>query len=192
MGTAAPSPPIVWREEQIQRALDQVVIPKVEFYDATVREALTFLLKRAQAGTPGARPIPSTMRFFPVLPPPDRGHDAPDALTFQELMAAADPDRKQITVLLENISLAEALGYVTRLARLKYRISPHGIEIVPVSDPDPMFTRDFQIPPVVYADGIKDPEAKASLRKDCRQFLVSKGVILKRARPQSSMTRPRA
>jgi len=149
--------------------MERIIIPKLEFREATFREALEFLKKRSVELDPNSRPIGGRgviVRLPPVVqsqgaalaipteaaapsPPPPGvpGLDTPAAVTETSPPLRPDPDavgpqEARITLSLTNISLYEALRYITSQAGLKLRILTDAIEIVPVSDPDPMHTRE--------------------------------------------------
>lgn len=156
--------------ERIRRKLERIVIPKLEFREATIREAVDFLKKKSQdldvdspagergvnivlklessggggapAGLPEAAPaVPGIPGLDPVPAPAAPAMAAPAA----PLGNAADA---RITVSLTNIPLIEALKYVTGLANLKFKVEPYAVSVVPMSEPtDVLVTKEWKIPP---------------------------------------------
>ena len=172
-------------EEQVRQTLERIVIPKLELRDASLREALDFLSKEAQRLDPKKRGIPFHVRIEPPIPAASMVPGIPGTLTPAPAPANPEsllnPDDAKITVSLTNISLSEALRYVTGLANLKFRIRPDGVHIVSLQDPEPMFTRDLRIPADFFSasekqDRIDHSDLVAMIKKDFRQFLIANGV----------------
>ncbi len=121
--------------EMVQRKLERIIIPRLEFREATVREALEFLKKKASeldANSPaGERGVNMVLKLGDLTPP------TPDF---------PNPADARITVSLTNIPLVEALRYVTGLANLKFKIEPYAVSIVPASvNTDVLITKEWKI-----------------------------------------------
>jgi hypothetical protein len=159
---AQPTPkPQPLTEAQVRQTLERLVIPKLDFRDASFRDAIDFLRQQAQQLDPKKRGIPF---HFRIEPPPSAPAPKPPF----------DPEQKNITVSLINIPLIEALRYVTGLANLKFRILPDGVHIVSLADPDPMITRDLRVPQQWLT---ANPGTLAPLRKNPREWLIANGVL---------------
>ncbi|MEO7318010.1 MAG: hypothetical protein ABIZ56_03365, partial [Chthoniobacteraceae bacterium] len=102
--------------EQITKKLNAIVIPKLQFLDATVAEALDFLKKKS-AELDTTEPDPAR-RGVPFFLPPSLPRDA-------DLNA-------RITVSLTNIPLMEAVKYVTALANLRFKVEARGVVVKPL------------------------------------------------------------
>jgi len=114
--------------QSLNRKLDDLVIPRINFTDATVREAIEFLRQRSEALDAGA-------------PASERGVN---------IVLKLDPaaDSQTITLDLANIPLREALDYITRLANLKIKVEPHAVLIVPLSEEtDALLTKQYRVSP---------------------------------------------
>ncbi len=134
--------------DALRRKLDRIIIPKLEFRDATVPEAIDFLKKKSveldDLSPPGAGGVNIVLK-------PDSGLEP---TTSQLPGASNNPLDTRITVSLTNIPLGEALKYVTGLANLKYKIEPHGVSIVPLSGAtDVLVTKEWKIPPELIPGG---------------------------------------
>jgi hypothetical protein len=184
----------------IQRKLETIIIPKLEFREATIREAIDFLMKRALALDPDHRGINMVVRLdtgsgaLPPPPPPAPYIPGLDPLPGAKpvLAQAANPEEARITVSLNNIPLGEALRYVTGLANLKYKVEANAIAIVPQSMPtDVLVTKEWKVPPGFMAGnpqpGATDPLAPAGAdptrggagivrRMEMKDYLTSAGV----------------
>ncbi len=148
---------------QITAKLNKIIIPKIEFRDATIREAIDYLkaksrdldtdadpqrrgvnivLKlesgyRAPASTPAAS-------GGPVIP----GLEAPAAVDTVSAAPSVEPGTTPITLSLSNVPMIEALKYITSLANLKFKIEPYAVSVVPLSQPtDDLITKQYQVSP---------------------------------------------
>lgn len=155
--------------ERIRRKLERIVIPKLEFREATIREAVEYLKKKSQeldtdspagekgvnivlklessgGGAPAGLPEPGAPAV-PGIP----GLDPVPAAPAMPAMPAAPlgaPGDARITVALTNIPLIEALRYVTGLANLKFKVEPYAVSVVPLSEPtDVLVTKEWKIQP---------------------------------------------
>ncbi|MEP6673383.1 MAG: Amuc_1098 family type IV pilus outer membrane protein, partial [Chthoniobacter sp.] len=158
--------------ERIRRKLERIVIPKLEFREATIREAIDFLKKKSvelddfsPAGEKGVNIVlklegggggnaggagggaAAGGAAIPGIP----GLDAPAAAPAGAPVAAApigNPADARITVSLTNIPLVEALKYVTGLANLKYKVEPYAVSVVPITEnTDVLITKEWKIQP---------------------------------------------
>ena len=126
----APPPAGPVAEEQshlakIQRKLEQTIIPKLEFREATISEALSFLRKKSVD-----------------LDPDDPKTGVNIQINFDEPPVAD----ARITLSLTNIPLIEALKYVTGLANLKLKVEPYVVSVVPASvNTDSVITKEWNV-----------------------------------------------
>jgi len=115
--------------QSIGRKLDEIIIPRINFTDATVREAIEFLRQRSEALDTEA--IETGERGVNIVLKLDQ--------------AAAS---QTVTLDLANLPLREALTYITNLANLKFKIEPYAVLIVPLSEPtDTLVTKEYRVPP---------------------------------------------
>ena len=115
----------------INRKLDEIVIPRIDFRDATIREALDFIKQRAVA-LDTTEQDPSRRGINIVLKAPA---DSPEA-------------NSRITLSLNDIPLRAAIDYVAKAANLKLKIEPYAVAVVPQSEPtDILITKEYKVPP---------------------------------------------
>ena len=115
----------------INRKLDEIVIPRIDFRDATIREALDFIKQRAVA-LDTTEQDPSRRGINIVL---KAAADSPEASA-------------RITLSLNDIPLRAAIDYVAKAANLKLKIEPHAVAVVPQSEPtDILITKEYKVPP---------------------------------------------
>jgi general secretion pathway protein D len=156
------------------RKLDQIILPKIEFRDATVREAIEFLrqesVRRDDTNLGGRKGINIVLNLDGAGGGPtgggiDAGAGAPtipglDPQAAPDLGAApalvgVDPVNTRITVELTNIPLREALKYVTSLGGLKFKVEPFAVLVVPVSRSiEDLITQRFQVRPTFMTTGV--------------------------------------
>src|SRR5438093_2728335 len=148
----------------VSRKLNSIIIPHIEFRDATIREAIEVLREQAaenDTGPEGQRGVNIVLRIVPigqVAPPsmpaaPPTGTATPAGGAPSGAGAAAPaagapgapgapvqappvpaPANARITVTLDNIPLGEALRYVANQAGLKVKVEPYAVAIVPLSE----------------------------------------------------------
>ncbi len=128
------------------RKLDSIIIPRINFSDTSIREALEFLKQEsarrdpnpAQAGQPkGVNIVLDVMAAGNI---PDSGGADTGA-------GSASLASTPITVDLSEVPLRTALDYVTKLAGLKYRVDPFAILVVPINaQVDTLITKEYRVP----------------------------------------------
>ena len=153
---------------RINAKLARIILPKLEFKDATIREAVDFLKKKSadldtQETEPGKRGVNIVLKLDNaggsgfVAPPeaapagggiPGLENPTPAAAAAAAPVAAGNPGEVRITVSLTNIPLLEALKYVTGLANLKFKVEPYAVSIVPQGVDTTVFnTKEFKVRP---------------------------------------------
>jgi general secretion pathway protein D len=149
---------------RINHKLDTIIIPRVEFRDASVREAIDFLRQQAAANDPtteGRRGVDIVLRLHsigrstepapvtsitttgetPALPagesaPPPAGAAtaAPVVSPGTPALAPVNAAEARITLTLNQIPLGEALRYIASQAGLKVKVEPYAVSIIPLSE----------------------------------------------------------
>lgn len=148
--------------QSVGRKLDDIVIPRISFTDATVREVIEALREQAAeldtAADAGGRGVNIVLKL-------------------DETSAS-----QTITIDLANLPLREALDYVTRLANLKIKVDPYAVLIVPLTeDTDVMLTKEYRVPPGFItslpssAETTSIGEGVVAVSK-AKEFLESQGV----------------
>jgi len=158
----------------IIRKLDEITIPKIDFRDATVREALDFIRQRAATlDTLETDPTRKGVNIVLKLPP-----DSPEASA-------------RITLSLTDVPLRAAIDYVARAANLKPKVEPFAVVVVPQSEPtDVLITKEYKVPPSFITSlpassgggGATVPgvapgsQSAVAVRSGAREFLENSGV----------------
>ena len=157
----------------IIRKLDEITIPKIDFRDATVREALDFIRQRAATlDTLETDPTRKGVNIVLKLPA-----DSPEASS-------------RITLSLTDVPLRAAIDYVARAANLKPKIEPFAVVVVPQSEPtDVLITKEYKVPPsfitslpasttsTTATPGVAaGSQSAVAVRSGAREFLENSGV----------------
>lgn len=153
---------------RITHKLNTIIIPRIEFRDASVREAIEFLRQQAEMNDPateGRKGVDIVLRMttlghpaetFPTPTSTAPGssvngslHDAA-ATAGTATSASLSPSTvdARITLTLHEIPLSEALRYIANQAGLKVKVEPYAISIIPISEQsNDLFTKEYRVPP---------------------------------------------
>jgi general secretion pathway protein D len=162
--------------EYITNKLNRIIIPKLDFRDATIREAVDFLKQKSvqldteepdptrrgvnivlQLDTSGGSSMPEApapalappaANTIPGLEPaPAPAGGAPIPTANVAAIPTVSSGETRITLSLANIPLIEALRYICQLANLKLKIDPYAVSIVPASvNTDELITKEYKVP----------------------------------------------
>lgn len=159
----------------VNRKLTDIILPRIEFSDATIREALDFIKQRA-AALDTTEQDPSRKGLNIVL----------------KLMPGAPEENSRITLALTDVPLGTAIDYVAKAANLKLKIEPYAVLVVPQSEPtDILITKEYKVPPSFITSlpaqsgqgapvpGQVDPGAPSGgivTRSGAKEFLEANGV----------------
>src|SRR5216683_4966822 len=149
---------------RITNKLNSIIIPKVEFRDASIREAIDFVRQQAAANDPaieGRKGVDIVLRLTPLGRPAEptllEGTTPAGGASPAERVAptpapgaapAISPAEARITLTLNEIPLGEALRYIASQAGLKVKLEPYAVLIIPVSElSNDLFTKEYRVPP---------------------------------------------
>jgi general secretion pathway protein D len=160
---------------RINNKLNTIIIPRVEFRDATLREAVNFLREQAVENDPateGERGInivlPPSVAVQRPPPPSAGGSPAPAGATAPGQAPAGTPvvgagqagaqpaapppaERGSITIELNRIPLGEALRYIARQAGLKVKVEPYAVSLVPRTEQSgDLLVKRYRVPPEFF------------------------------------------
>jgi general secretion pathway protein D len=117
----------------IQRKLEEIHIPSINFREATVREALDYIKLRA-AALDQTEPDPNKRGINIVLKLDPTTQDAASA--------------QRITLQLTDVPLGQALGYIATAASLKVKVEPYAVAVVPLNEvTDVLITKEYKVSP---------------------------------------------
>jgi general secretion pathway protein D len=139
----------------ITEKLRRIIIPRIDFEDTTVEEAIDFLrLRSAELDTLELDPARKGVNFVVRRPRAttstggDAGLDAGG--NFEGLPAAGtDPSTLRVRELrVRNVPLAVALKYICDQTKLRYKVDDFAVTLVPQTETDEeIFSRTFTVPP---------------------------------------------
>lgn len=162
---------------RISTKLNSIIIPRIEFRDASIREAIDFLRQQAAANDPsedGKKGVDIVLRLAPlgqIAPPPipvahssSPATDAsaekgvvsertpvsakPNVTPAVAVASAISPADARITITLNQIPFGEALRYVASQAGLKVKVEPYAVSIIPMSEQsNDLITKEYRVPP---------------------------------------------
>src|SRR5437879_6092861 len=158
---------------RINNKLNTIIIPRVEFQDASIREAIDFLRQQAAAndtspeGEKGVNIVvrprrlgeisPPVAPAVPAPPPAAAGSPAAEAPVatparpITEAPAVGAPENARITISLNEIPLGEALRYIANQAALKVKVEPHAVLLIPLTEQsDELVTKTYKVPPEFF------------------------------------------
>jgi general secretion pathway protein D len=168
---------------RITTKLNSIIIPRIEFRDASIREAIEFLRQQAAENDPGAdgrkgvdivlrlntlgtraettsttttsTVVSSTSTAPGVSPEPAVVPPPPLSVS------SMNPAEARITITLNQIPLGEALRYIASQAGLKVKIEPYAISIIPISElSNDLLTKQYRVPPG-FISGSLNPSGSA-------------------------------
>lgn len=139
----------------ITEKLRRIIIPRIDFEDTTVEEAIDFLrLRSVELDTLELDPDRKGVNFVIRRPRPSAVGGAADGLDAATadgggLLGSGDPGALRINELrLRNVPLAVALKYIGDATKLRYKVDDFAVTLVPQTETgEDLFTRTFSVPP---------------------------------------------
>lgn len=135
--------------ELMTARLNRIIIPKVNFRDAPIQDAISFL--RRESRRLDNADNGQGINILLELPSASAVAEAP-AIEGEETVAAS-PVSDKITLTLSNVPLYEVLRYVALQAGLKVKVEPFAVSVVPLNKmTDTLEVREFKVPPGFISD----------------------------------------
>jgi general secretion pathway protein D len=141
----------------ITEKLRRIIIPRIDFEDTTVEEAIAFLRQRAaELDTLELDPARKGVNFVvrrPRASVTTGGESGLDAAAGDALPTGGDPGALRIPELrVRNVPLAVALKYICDATKLRYKVDDFAVTLVPQTETgEDIFTRNFTVPPDFYS-----------------------------------------
>lgn len=141
----------------INDKLRRLIIPKIDFEDTSLEEAVDFLrLRAAELDTSELDPAKKGLNFV-IRRPSNNAVGGGEVIAPAEgapeggapLLGVSDPSAARIDELrLRNVPLSVALKFICDKTKLRYKIDDFAVTLVPQTEGgDEMFTRTFRVPP---------------------------------------------
>lgn len=146
---------LVTPARRLQEKMETLIIPRIEFRQANIRDVISFLRDASEATDPEGEGVNIILNLSMPdgAPAPTPTADA-DPWGDQDDWGAAAPRAEaggvpSITLNLRRISLMEALRYITEVAGLRYRIEDSAVVITPagIADAGRVITRLYPVQP---------------------------------------------
>lgn len=162
--------------EQIQYKLDHIIIPKIDFREATVREAIGFIKNKIRE-LDSSEPDPARRGVNVVLKFGSRSNNQDDT--------GARPEDARLTLSLTNVPLGEALRYIGNLSGMRIKTDPYAVTMEPLSEPsDTLITKEYKVPAEFFGNltmpqgGVAGSSGTAGIarRQSSLNFLSENGV----------------
>ena len=139
----------------ITEKLRRIIIPKIDFDDTTVEEAIDFLrMRAAELDTLELDPARKGVNFVVRRPraPGVTGADTavdPAVPATDAAVPVSDPGSLRVKELrIRNVPLAVALKYICDQVKLRYKVDDFAVTLVPQTESgEDIFTRSFPVPP---------------------------------------------
>jgi general secretion pathway protein D len=173
--------------ELMMARLNRIIVPRVDFRDAPLQEAVSFLREQSRALDTGDNG--QGINIVLELP---RRDPSPVASPGEDAAAPAQTFSDRVTLKLSNVPLFEVLRYVALQAGLKVKVEPFAVSVVPLDKmTDTLEVREFEVPPGFISGTASAGEdaatfagsgpeggatAKLSARQNAKDFLESQGV----------------
>jgi general secretion pathway protein D len=174
---------------RITNKLNTIIIPRVEFRDASIREAIDFLRQQAVANDPateGRKGLDIVLRLAPlgqVAPPAPPVEAAPPPITAPaggpegaaqpappqpvapiSTAPSISPGSARITITLNQIPLGEALRYIASQAGLKVKVEAYAVLVIPLSEQSAdLMTKEYRVPPGFISSTVNVGQSSLSL-----------------------------
>lgn len=175
--------------------LRSIIIPRIDFEDRTVEEAIDYLRLRAvELDTKELDPTKKGVNLVIRRPQNNTlggGDAAADAAAVgDDLLGGGDLGALRIDELrLRNVPLSVALKYICEKTKLRYKVDDFAVTLVPITEEgDDMFTRTFRVPPDFVAQlnagsteggaPVDDPFAAAGAGDGARDALAARPPII--------------
>ena len=192
--------------QYITRKLDTIIIPRIDFEDTTVEEAIDFLRLRASeldvteldAAKKGVNFVIRRPRAASAGGAPDAGV-TPAAGAAEALpMGGSDPGTLRVKELrIRNVPLKVALKYICDQTQLRYKVDDFAVTLVPATESgQESFTRSYLVPPDfnasldsgggaagggAAADPFAEPKAGGAIalapRRPITELLKAQGIV---------------
>jgi general secretion pathway protein D len=139
--------------DAIIKKLNNIELSRVDLNDVTVREAVDYLRQKSRDADTSADDLRSkgvniVMRGIPLTASAIQDIEPPLPGQTPEVSGPAVTENTRISLNLRNVPLIEAIRYLTEVAKLRYKIDPVGVLIVPFGEnTDDLFTKSYRVSP---------------------------------------------
>ena len=139
----------------MNRKLQRIIIPHVEFRSTTLADAIEFLRQESARldteSPPDDRGVNIFLELPPASPPITTGPAIPNLPASTEPPVSVTTERTRLSLTLNHIPLLEVLRYVAQQVNLKVRVDVYAVSLVPLTEnTEAMVTREISVPPGIF------------------------------------------
>ncbi|MEZ5405442.1 MAG: hypothetical protein R3F23_04480 [Verrucomicrobiia bacterium] len=128
---------------RIEEKLNNIIIDKINFDEASVEEAVTFLQAKSKELDAAGQGLNFVLKTTTATVS-EAAEGQPSA---GEQVSIESIDSRRITLNLENLPLAAVLDLIAKQADLIYKVEEYAVLVAPASENiEALFTRTFQVP----------------------------------------------
>ena len=171
----------------ITRKLQSIVIDKVNFDKLDIATVIQFLTQKSKELDPEHVGINFVLRLTSDTPTPPAGAAAPTGAGTADANAApAKQIRREVSITLENVPLADILGYIVQQTNLQYSVEDYAVYLRPsIDEGETLTVRTFLAPATFFSNAAfnvnttTDPNAPATLQtvtRDAQPELANRGI----------------
>jgi general secretion pathway protein D len=175
---------------EITRKLQSIIIDKVNFDKLDIAAVIQFLTEKSKELDPNHVGINFVLRLTSDTPPPAANAPTGPGGGGNNGAPAAPPPpdiHRAVSITLENVPLAEILGYIVQQTNLQYSVEDYAVYLRPsVDEGETLTVRTFLAPANFFGNGLNveapasaDPNAPlnvTSVSRDAQPELESRGI----------------
>ena len=181
--TSAPS-----ERAEITHKLQSLIIDKVNFDKLDIATVIQFLTQKSKEIDPDHVGINFVLRLTSDTPPPSSTTPTGAAAPAGGAAPAQAPDiHREVSITLENVPLADILGYIVQQTNLQYSVEDYAVYLRPSIDEGETLTVRTFLAPANFFEGnglseqtpVSDPNAPVTVQsviQDAQPALVNRGI----------------
>lgn len=147
-------------DAEIREKLDNIIIPEIDFEEATIHQVIHYLRRRSRELDPDGEGVNFILHLkderevLEDRPAREFDNELDDLnVDFEDMNGAVDQDWGSLTLNMSNVPLSDLIRFVCMAADLQYLVDRHAIIIsdreLPAGE---MYTRFYSISPGVFRD----------------------------------------
>ncbi len=160
-GLISPAPAGDTSTVDLKEKLKRIILPRIDFKNATVQEAVDYLVKASAEVDSETDPVKKGVKIRLRLIAPGASTSSASAPALPNGTPPINPHNTRINLSLRNVPLGEALRYIASLAELKVRVNPAEVELVsPQLEEGVLVTKEYSVPLAALRLGKGDVKPK--------------------------------
>jgi general secretion pathway protein D len=171
---------------KIEHKLNSIIIDKVNFEKLDIAAVIQFLQEKSKELDPDHEGINFVLRLSTESAPPAAPGSVPAGAPPTE-SAPAHPIRREVSITLENVPLADVLQYIVNQTNLQFSVEDYAVYLRPsIDEGETLSVRTYLIPPDFFEGSSlhvdigsttgETPTSVTSIEVDAKGALVNKGI----------------